>query len=111
MRVTFEETADIYDEIALDYPVELVRDILSLSEIFSKKYFGDWIWSRKRNGLICQTWLQNTGHRVGKTPGSIGCQKVSFISPSQYPEPRTIHNVYQEMAPQFLNPDKRFTPE
>jgi hypothetical protein len=30
-RVTFEEEATLYDEIASDYPEELIGDILSLS--------------------------------------------------------------------------------
>ena len=34
-RITFEEVADLYEEIRSDYPKELVEDILSLSGISS----------------------------------------------------------------------------
>ena len=169
-RVTFEENADIYDEIASDYPEELVQDILSRSGIASDGRILE-IGCGSGNATVsfAARGYRILGIELGERLAALASQKCRpypgvmilntafedwqlqenafdvalaadafhWISPEiGYPkvaaalkntgslnyfwsvpvDPETdwskaIHTAYQEIAPQFTNPDKRFTAE
>jgi len=169
-RVTFEEEADLYDEIASEYPDELVKDILSLSGIaangrileigcgpgnatisFARKGYrivgielGERLAAkavrkcRSYSGveilhMAFEEWeleertfdmalVADAFHWI---PPSVGYPKVAralkdngsldfFWRVPVDPETgwsKAINDLYQAIAPQFINPDKRFTAE
>jgi SAM-dependent methyltransferase len=169
-RDTFEEAADLYDEVASIYPDELVKDILSLSGIVSKGKIleigcgpgnATILFARKSYRILgielgerlaaiaiekCRSYpgvkILNMAFEDWKLeervfdialaadafhwiPPEVGYPKVAralkdtgsldfFWRVPVNPETdwsRAINYLYQEIAPQFINPDKRFTAE
>jgi len=169
-RVTFEEEADLYDEIASEYPDDLVNDILNFSGIAVNGRIleigcgsGNATISFARKGyriLGIELGERLTAKAVRKChsyPGveilnmafeeweleertfdmALAADAFHWIPPSVgYPkiaralkdngsldffwrvpvDPETgwsnaISDLYQVFAPQFINPDKRFTAE
>jgi SAM-dependent methyltransferase len=169
-RSTFEEQADLYEEIVSEYPEELVEDILRLSGIPSegrileigcgsgnatvsfarrgysilgielgerlaalaskncrtypgvtilKSAFEDWVVEEKAFDLALAAdsfhWIPaKVGYpKVSKALKDSGSAAFFWRAPV---DPRTdwsraIDTLYQESAPEFVNPDKRFTSE
>jgi SAM-dependent methyltransferase len=167
-RITFEEAADLYEEIRSDYPEELVEDILSLSGIasegrileigcgpgnatvsFAKRgyklqgiemgerlaalavkncraypkvkilnlVFEDWEVEERAFDLALAAdsfhWIPpQVGYpKVGNALKDSGSAAFFWRVPV---DPKTdwskaIDNLYQETAPQFINPNKRFS--
>jgi SAM-dependent methyltransferase len=169
-RITFEEVAELYEEIRSDYPEELVEDILSLSGIaaggrileigcgpgnatvsFARRGYsilGIELGARlaalaakncraypgvKILNLAFEDWeleerafdLALAADAFHWIPPDVGYPKVAgalkdsgsaafFWRVPVDPETdwsRAIDSVYQKTAPQFINPDKRFTAE
>ena len=169
-RITFEDVAELYDEIRSDYPEELIEDILSLSGIAAGGRIleigcgpGNATVSFARRGyrilgielgerlaalavkacraypevkilnLAFEDWELEEGAfdlalaadafhwippEVGY-PKAAGALKDSGSAAFFWRVPvdpemdwsRAIDAVYQETAPQFVNPDRRFTVE
>jgi len=169
-RVTFEEEADLYDEIVSEYPDELIKDILSMSGIgsigrileigcgpgnatisFARKgyrilgielgerlaalatrnchsypgveilnmAFEDWRLEERAFDMVLAAdafhWIPpHVGYpkvaRALKDNGSLDFFWRVPVDP-ETDWSRAINDLYQEIAPQFVNPDKRFTAE
>jgi SAM-dependent methyltransferase len=166
-RITFEQVADLYEEIRSDYPKDLIEDILSLSGIPSNGRIleigcgpGNATVSFARRGysilaielgerlaalaaqncraypqveilnLAFEDWeleerafdLALAADAFHWIPPEVGYPKVAralkdsgsaafFWRVPVDPKTdwsRAIDNVYQEIGPQFINPDKRF---
>ncbi len=169
-RITFENVADIYDEVRAGYPEELVEDIVGLSGLPSDGRIleigcgpGNATISFARRGYrilaveLGERLCELAAERCRAYPGveivnlafedwqlderafdlAVAADSFHWISPEVgYPKvagalkdsgsaaffwrvpvdaktdlSRAIDSVYQETAPQFINPDKRFTAE
>lgn len=169
-RITFEQVADLYEEVRSDYPQELVEDVLSLSGIAPDGRIleigcgpGNATVSFARRGYtilgieLGERLAAMAARNCRAYPGvqilsvafedweleesafdlAIAADAFHWISPEVgYPRvaralkdsgsaaffwrvpvdpgtdwSRAIDAVYQETAPEFVNPDRRFTAE
>jgi SAM-dependent methyltransferase len=137
-RITFENVADIYDEVRTGYPEELVEDILGLSGLPSNGRILE-IGCGPGNATIS---FARRGYRIlavelGERLCAVAADSFHWIPPevgyakvagalkdsgsaaffwrvpvdAKTDLSRAIDSVYQQTAPQFINPDKRFTAE